>query len=619
MAPIIRLTKVLLATFVASIVIALPSTARAQKFDPGKALGQTPESGSLPLSSKVGADARQELGQVARNYERGVFFVGNPKVATGTAWVISKKHRLLVTNAHVGDIWHDAGGKMVAIASGSGQIYSVTRVWYHPGVRRLLKNNPNLSVRSMDPKEGDVDARSPDLGLLQLAPDGPELPVEFALATAEEMASLFAQPVAIVGFPGHDNKSWPALGDKVAATYHDGVVQRVTDFLLNPSVPAHELQFVQYSMSTWGGFSGSPVFLPNGHVAAVHNMARTEKHGEVVKAIPHGIRADCVLELLVHHGLDDKVSFTIDKSRVRIDRWLKHDARSEKARADLAKAVTLVADAEYLVYVKQDYLKGVAKCEEALKLAPNYAWAYSVRGGAFTNARFDRRDQLSDKNQLQLAKWALADALKAAQLEPSNSDYLLNVCCAFNNLGVVTGDTTFNERVLGVVNEFLTIDNLSPALRGTAMNRRGVAYDNLGDLKSAWRDHNEAVRLCPEEPSHLETRAAFLEGRGLGDLGRSDWARARKLRAKQLETGLKITKVMDGSAALVAGLRAGDVIVSAGANRVRTFEDFTTAMAAANGPVTLEIIRAEGNNRETISVTPVAGKIGVIIERVELN
>jgi membrane-associated protease RseP (regulator of RpoE activity) len=169
------------------------------------------------------------------------------------------------------------------------------------------------------------------------------------------------------------------------------------------------------------------------------------------------------------------------------------------------------------------------------------------------------------------------------------------------------------------VNNLLTTDNLSRGLRATAMNRRAVAYDNLGDLESAWRDHNEAVRLCPEEPTHLETRAAFLEGRELGDLGRSDRARARNLRAKQIETGLKIINVTDGGAAQKTGLRIGDVIVSAGANRVRTFEDFTTVLAAAKAPVTLEIVRVQSNQREMISVTPVDGKIGVIIERAELK
>jgi hypothetical protein len=110
--------------------------------------------------------------------------------------------------------------------------------------------------------------------VLQLA-GGPERPVEWPLATTEELKNLCALAAAgIIGFPGHDTEGWPSLGDKAAATYHDGVISRITDFRMNPSGPTEEQQFVQYTMATWPGFSGSPVFLANGHVVAIHNMGR---------------------------------------------------------------------------------------------------------------------------------------------------------------------------------------------------------------------------------------------------------------------------------------------------------------------------------------------------------
>ena len=41
-----------------------------------------------------------------------VFLVGKPDVGTGTAFLISKKNRLLATNAHVADIFNKGTGEI---------------------------------------------------------------------------------------------------------------------------------------------------------------------------------------------------------------------------------------------------------------------------------------------------------------------------------------------------------------------------------------------------------------------------------------------------------------------------------------------------------------------------
>ncbi|HLW66306.1 MAG TPA: serine protease, partial [Gemmataceae bacterium] len=390
-----------------SLLLSCPGAAMAQETEAAKFLGQTAENGSLPIWSKPEGDARLELGKAARANERGVFLIGYPKKGFGTGWVISKKNRLLITNAHVADIMHDAGGKLLAIPSGSSDVYQVEKVWYHPGVRRFLKGNTTLSIRSTDPNEGDIDPHSPDLALLQLSANGPDLTVEFTPATPDEWASLFAQPVAITGFPGTDTTTWPALGDSAAMTYHEGVISRTTNFEMNAGAPPAERQFLQYTMATWGGFSGSPVFLPNGHIAGVHNSASFKQNsgtGES-KSIPHGIRVDCVLELLVSLHFEVRVPFTIDASKINLDRWTRPDERSEKARADYAKAVALVAEADRLSSFQHQHDAAEEKCIEAIKLAPGYAWAWSVRSAAMSNFYFDNyRNLAPDKAKALLEK-----------------------------------------------------------------------------------------------------------------------------------------------------------------------------------------------------------------------
>jgi C-terminal processing protease CtpA/Prc len=82
---------------------------------------------------------------------------------------------------------------------------------------------------------------------------------------------------------------------------------------------------------------------------------------------------------------------------------------------------------------------------------------------------------------------------------------------------------------------------------------------------------------------------------------------------------MKITELTEGGAAKTAGLRVGDIIIRVGPTKVRSYEDLIAAVTAAKGPVHIEIVNVLTNQRETIWVTPVAGKIGVISVQVDLK
>jgi hypothetical protein len=122
------------------------------------------------------------MADTIKSLKEGILLVGDPETGFGTAFVISRKNRLLATNAHVADVMKDAG-RMAGIRNGTSVLYEVDKAWYHPGVRRF--KNSQFSVRSQNPADGDVDPNSPDVAVLHVA-DGPELPVEFSLATVAE-------------------------------------------------------------------------------------------------------------------------------------------------------------------------------------------------------------------------------------------------------------------------------------------------------------------------------------------------------------------------------------------------------------------------------------------------
>lgn len=596
------------------VTLSAPASAQKPPTEPPR----TPEAkDGLPFWTQPSADERQQLGRNARACERGIFIVGFGK-EHGTAWVISKKNRLLITNAHVADIRHVNGGKMSAIPSGTSQVYNVEKVWYHPGVRRHHKNLRQLSVRSMDPKDGDVDPCSPDLAILQLSAEGPELTFEFPIASAGDLKELYAQPAAIIGFPGHDS-AFPATGEKPAPTFHDGVISRVTDFQLGTSVPEAEQQFVQYTMSTWGGYSGSPVFLPNGRVVAVHNMSRNVPGRGQVKSIPHGIRVDCVAEMLVHHGLDNKVSFEIDKSKVLVERWTKPDIRGDKARADYAKAEELVGEARYLIFFKQKFQEGVDKCDEAVKLLPNYGEAYFVRSFGVNNYFAFHQNNLNKQGKLKLLRLAKADAQKYIDIMPSDPAGPINICQIICNIGVVRDDDEDVNNALEMLTKLLTSPNLPNHIRAQAHSYRGGAYSFIDEPKKALRDHNEALRLNPLAPVLWENRASYWDKYDREDLAEQDRAKAKEVRENSLARGMKITQILDGGVAQKAGLRMADVIISVGATRVQSLEQLMKALADANGAVTIEIINSQTRKVEKVSISPAAGKIGVAVEPVELD
>jgi hypothetical protein len=463
---------------------------------------------------------------VTRSLSRAVVLVGYPKVGHGTAWVLSCKHRLLVTNAHVADILGERG-KMVAIVNGTEQVHRVEHVWYHPGVRRQLPGG-KVSIRSGCPADGEVFWACPDLAVLQLSAGGPALTAELPMATPEEVKNLFAGTVGMLGFPGYDT-AWPGLGEKAQGTYHDGVVSRLTDFRLSVNAPEEEFQFVQHTLGSWPGFSGSPVYLSNGHVVAINNSRRRAEARGVRTMISHGIRVDCLWELLVHHGLDSKVPVPVDKSRLRIKRWL---VLGEAERA-FRRAAKLVDEAAYLIDYRQDFLAGVKKCDRAVEIAPDYPDAYRVRCAGLNNYYcYERPAGEKARAALQAAA---EDAGRYAKLMASDPRALTVVVNTANNVAALTGNNSRVKDALTALDQALGSENLTGPQRAEFHSLRGTCHFNLRNRASAKDDFNESIRLDQQNDVLWDNRARFWEAMGRDDLAEADRARARAIRTRVLE------------------------------------------------------------------------------------
>jgi Trypsin-like peptidase domain/Tetratricopeptide repeat len=493
---------------------------------------------ALPLWTKPDSRAREDLGRTTRSHSRAVLLVGYPGVGFGTAWVLSAKHRLLVTNAHVADIM-GTRGKMLAIVNGTDQVHKVKRAWYHPGVRRMLPSG-KFSIRAECPADGDVDAWSPDVAVLELTPDGPALPAELAMATPDEVKNLFAQTVGMLGFPAHSTGkpegprrevrgSWPALGEKAEGTYHDGVVSRLTNFRLSVNAPPEELQFVQSTLGNWPGFSGSPVYLSNGHVVAINNSWRDAEARGVKTKISQAIRVDCLWELLVHHGLDARVSVPVAKSQLRIKRWLELSEPERQFR----QAVQLVQEAANLIDSQGESLAGVRKCTAALALVPDYPDAYRVRCAG-------RNRYYCDENPSRTAARALldaaaSDARKYAELMPSDPRGITAVVNTASNMAALMKNSSRLRLALPLLDKALSSGSLPKPQRAEFHSLRGVCHFNLGNRDRARDDFDVSIRLDPENDVLLENRARFWDALGRRGLADADREQARAIRRRMLE------------------------------------------------------------------------------------
>ena len=499
-----------------------------------RSLGLTPENGSLPVWSRGGETDRQQLGQVVRAVQEGVLLVGDAKRGFGTAFVISRKHRLLATNAHVADILHRAGS-MLAILNGSTTTWQVERVWYHPGVLREVGSESILLARSPDPRDGRVNSLSPDVAVLQLR-HGPELPVEFKLATPDEARNVFAQPIAMIGFPGHDTR-WPAPGRTVRATYHDGVVSRVTDFQMDPGAPVEELQFLQHTASGFGGFSGSPIFLPNGHVVAIHNSGRGVNDRGMYANISHGVRIDCLWELLAYHGLEDRVAVPVSKSSLNLARYARPDPKLERFRS----AVSLVEQATALV-LREEYAEAVAACTRAIQQAPGFWRAYDVRMTAHGNYAVQYQQRLAASVFREQVEASLKDGRKLLQLAPSNPAFLVRYAWALSNYSVGKAQEGRNaeaeadrKKVIAILRRLLASHNLDTVMRSEVLDILAMTSMNLKlargnhDIAEELALNAEAIRLRPNSPALHQNRAGMLSA-----VGRHKEAQAVRERERQL-------------------------------------------------------------------------------------
>ena len=249
------------------------------------------------------AEAIRRLSEAARAVEPAMMYVGHPKGDSGTAFVISRKHRLLATNAHVAEIFREVGG-LYAMPNGTMRRYRVENLWFHRDYGRVRA--VGTSVIAAGRWVRGPRHLVPDVAVLQLSAEGPDLPAECRLARRTEVHKLLSGPVGSLGFSG----PWPPPGSPMQAVFKAGTVSLLTDF-----TPAWDRSrhwtLVDYSAPGAEGDSGGPVFSPDGRVVAIFAWSRVgrDQGDGRDRESSAGLSVDALWELLVDSGFADLASY----------------------------------------------------------------------------------------------------------------------------------------------------------------------------------------------------------------------------------------------------------------------------------------------------------------------
>jgi len=450
----------------------------------------------------------------------GMVLLAGPTDFVGTGFIISRKRRLIATAGHVADN-HSKGALMIGVREGTRSAFRITRVWYHPGIIRKLDDG--LYARSFDPKDGGVADFSLDVAVLEYAGNDREFPTEIELAADDELRGIEGQPGAILGYATDalDQKGERMLPP--AASFGYTVIGKMGDAGQGTDLPFDQRKWVWFNNGLGPGASGSPVFLRNGHVAAVL-CCRFELTPAGYSYSSCAIRSDGLRELLAYHRLDGPGAIATAAAR----REWGPDPRLEQFR----QAVGLVRDAKGSVRTGE-YAVAANRCARALVLAPKYGGALLERSNVYLHYLGSQWGVLELEDKLRYADAAFRDSYRCLEMYPA-----LNSCRLIHTQNIIyqgclrSDDSQFLLAV-AEMNKMLREDwmygTLTDAERSFATNCRAQCKAFLGEIQEAERDYGESIRLLPDQPRWYLNRADFWDHSGRPELATWDRRKAKSL------------------------------------------------------------------------------------------
>jgi hypothetical protein len=375
-----------------------------------------------PRSPETSRAATEPLSVAARKVRDALVLIGSPddklrRLATG--FVISKSNRLVATNAHVADLNAELV-PLYVVPNGKTTAFTVDKVWYHPALVRI--DSDGVPRRSTDPGVGTVYSFCPDVAVLQLKEDKNNvLPAEVILASPGEITDLWALQAWMAGYPS-TNTTFPQStnSSSFSATIHGGMIEHFGNFAGGVDPDNSNNQLVEYTMETSGGFSGSPVFLHNGHVVAIDNAHRTEQTREMTTTVASGIRIDSLWELLAFNKMENQVNPPVMVDSAQMQR------NTDPKRPVDQKPIQAINDLGTLNGRSFDDQGRILSKD--IEAAPKMAILYYKRGLWYLNNLRSAGGKMTKDERIAQLTHAAEDFKMTISLDPNNVRAMLYSC-----------------------------------------------------------------------------------------------------------------------------------------------------------------------------------------------
>jgi tetratricopeptide (TPR) repeat protein len=367
------------------------------------------------------------------------------KDASGTAWVVDRSNRLLVTNQHV--------------VTDNVMVY----IWFplYKDGRVVTERKAYREELGLRGKVLDTDVKR-DLAVIQLKDRLPDDVGELGLASgsADSGDSLHT-----IGNPGASGGAmWVYTPGRVRAVF-DKEWQDLE--FKGMFVNWRKARVVLADSPVNPGDSGGPCVNDAGQVVAVVSHGKTLDKGRLVQAMNAHIDVSEV-RTFVEQTRKLMNPKTATEYTERAKRHLEA-GRLDDAVEDLSQAIKLDRKCveAYIkrataFYRKRDYDTAIADCSEAIRLDDNNAEAYHTR------ARSYYRQKENDK--------ALADFTRTIQIDTKFAS-------AYNNRALIYDVKKDGQRAFADYTRAIELDP-----------RDDVARSNRADLLHSYKDYDKAIR-----------------------------------------------------------------------------------------------------------------------------
>ncbi len=471
--------------------------------------------------SRVSLEGEARIVVAAQRVRRAVVRIHDSAGIRGTGFVVSKRHRLVLTAAHVADFCFQNNVVRVNV-EGDVCTRRIEKVWFHP--RTMRKLGSGLVVRSFTPADGPVTDDGPDMALLQLSDECGSPLFEADLEINNQVPRNYSGcPVGVLGY-------WGTEDDFRNDTSHRRVAELLATTVLKPEghkkgSAEQEERFTCSGPYIPGG-SGGPVFLGDGHVAGLAfavDMEALTGHDGVV----YVLRVEALRELVTYYKIGELMPVNVTPANQRPD-W-----GPDPRLGEFRRAAALACEAASL-RGRGKYNESIEKCNDALKLAPDYAGALLQRSITYMFILGVNWHTLSLEHRRYLSSWAAADSDRARVLDPGSCGAALTffqsvLYQAFahsrpQDFRFVETETSF---ILGLSWEVAPLDDHD---KSYFYNLRAQAHHFLGEFAEAERDYEESLRMEPTEPRWYLNRAQYWDQKGRPELAQEDRRNAERVK-----------------------------------------------------------------------------------------